>query len=451
MKMKKLLLVSMATMAFTSQASTGVEEQLITPFVKGADGNPVADPEQYKSYVQLHIGNQYSSSQHCGGSIYKDNLIITAAHCLFNKTKDAVFVDGSFSDLLEVAEYEPMPVDTLKVVVKNHTTDVYVSELKSVKQYYVHPKFQFKYTTIDRSDNEKMYDIAIIELETPINEKDNVASINFPTTDVVTEYDKGLELFDLVGLGDYLNDEDIQSNNERIDEMNAHDDAVAQCVGNIIGDKPEEALACEDTGIEVRDYISPSKPTELRHVKLKLEDDSNCDLTLATNDDVDVEESDFIICTQPIDSISGDYGSSGSGDSGGPMFFTHTDGTQYQVGVVNSSFGYFDSYFTELFSYKDWIEDAVSNQTDMIMGNDLTYDPLLNDGELHSVGDNDRVIPDSENPDLIGGGNDDGNNGNDGSNGGDNGSNGGGSSGGSFGFLSLLGLFGFSLVRRKKQ
>lgn len=327
--MKKINTIPMllTTMCFSAGIAAG--KAMPEAYVIGGDD---ADVSKFKSYAQLRLEQGQASSQFCGGSILSDTLILTAAHCLYYQTSAPVYnVPGNTSSGIQrAAVYSPIDKHSLKVVVKNPTRDVNQSELKAVKNFYAHPSFKFKHQALGFTlADERIYDIAIIELQTPINPIDNVESITLPFD---KEYDVPDTMLDMVGLG----------------------------------------YAREDNGFVT--YI----PGVLQYGQTKLLGDDTCYVS-------GYAHIDKLICTIHPDYNRGDYGVTGQGDSGGPLYYNHSNGQQVQVGIVNSGSSV-HSNFTELIHYQDWINDVINNEG-YNPGSPLVYDQSLDTSNYHSVGD----------------------------------------------------------------
>lgn len=177
--------------SFSSQASE---------FTTYTSSNDKADITKYKSYAQIRSIYEHFTIPFCGASIYSDTLIITAAHCLYTKKSDATYVNDSVLDgVLIPSVYELRDLNSFGITVKNPTRDdVSKSEVKKVKSIYVHPSFTHKDSQVGALQSQMIYDIAIIELETPIFQIDNVESITLPAN---RDYNVADSKFDLVGLG----------------------------------------------------------------------------------------------------------------------------------------------------------------------------------------------------------------------------------------------------------
>ncbi len=293
-KLKKVL----STIVMTATAFS-VNALEISPMSVG--GENVTDSSKSKFYVQVHQSTA-SGSSFCGASIIDSKHILTAAHCVDQ-------ADGSSAD---------DPSNVTIIVGGYERPYFYEDEFKKVKTIHVHENW-------DESDMFDGWDIAILELESPIT--DNVSSITLPTS---TELSDAYLASDVVLFGMGIDETRITANKLQETDM----------------------------------YLVPV----LSHSAY------GCSLNVGAEDK--------ILCTSSIDYGNGDKGTTCSGDSGGPLTYLTNDGDYQQIGIV--SYGSPDwlcgadntSQFTNLqyFVNSGWIASKITSS-----GVALTFDPSLDD------------------------------------------------------------------------
>ncbi|XP_050310294.1 trypsin 3A1-like [Anthonomus grandis grandis] len=109
-------------------------------------GNP-ADIRDYPYQVLLIIGGKPS----CGGSIIREDFVLTAAHCIYDVTPDQIQIRAGTSD---------------------RTTGGQLVNVQSIK----YPEDSFNIDTFD-------YDVAILQLDSPLIFNEEVAAVALPDPD----------------------------------------------------------------------------------------------------------------------------------------------------------------------------------------------------------------------------------------------------------------------------
>lgn len=331
-------MVSFANYAPAESESLVIEEGIgITPYIIGG---AKASPLENNFHARLVVTDGYSFSGYCGGTAITDTFILTAAHCI---EEDGQSINN---------------IEDMGILINNPTQNVYKEEMKKVKKVYVHESYEDALTT--------GYDIALIELESPIT--DNINTISLPSSPYQETVENKGQLF-AIGMG-YINDFREVPEHLQIGEMKYH-----SCDG--IGSIPSIGLSIDEDTLFCSVYKGGVG-----------------------------------------DSSIGDGGVC-NGDSGGSIY-ERKDGSVIQYGVT--SFGNTRcetdgvDVFTNVYEYDSWISNIV-------MGNELIYDPSAGDNGFHGRGDN-YFVYDGKDVDV------------------------GGSSGGSTGLLSIFGLM-ILAVRRK--
>lgn len=224
----------------------------------------------------------------------------------------------------------------LGVVINNgHYTDFTDSEIKPVAKATIHENY----------NSESLYnDIAILRLENPITE--SVSNINLPTADDLLYYQQ-LATVTAVGMGNTA----------------------------YLADSATEA------------EIAAATPSNLLAAELTLLSDNECSAlveSLYINGSFPEEKA---ICATPL------AGSTVcNGDSGGPLTYKDSDGNNQQIGIVSygpSGCGVrAPSVYTEIYAYKDWIQNKLNGANDSDDSNDfdLSSATIVNSNSSGSFG-----------------------------------------------------------------
>ncbi|XP_021968004.1 phenoloxidase-activating factor 2 isoform X2 [Folsomia candida] len=109
-----------------------------------------------------HQGGKVLKSFICGASLIHQSVVLTASHCLRNKTADTL--------LIRVGEWDTQT-----------TSELYPYEEVLVDQIIMHPNFVMKKTILN--------DIALLILKKPVQLAPNVAPICLPSSSVTTDFD----------------------------------------------------------------------------------------------------------------------------------------------------------------------------------------------------------------------------------------------------------------------
>lgn len=227
----------------------------------------------------------------CGGSLINSNTVLTAAHCLFNSGIPIL------SSAVKVGEYD-----------KKSTPATATTNIINIS---VHENY-------DPSDNASGDDIALLHLDTPINDVTPITLLdaNNTTLAVASEYS-----------------------------------VTAMGWGSTVGYSPGQEVV-------------PALSNILKEVELPLQTDAACSTNLGANYDPIT-----MICAAPA--LGGK--DSCQGDSGGPLVYHHA-GRWKQIGIVSWGAGCASAgnpgVYTRVANYASWITAVTSN---LYLKNKLDY------------------------------------------------------------------------------
>ncbi len=277
-----------ASLAFSSGAVSGAVIEASPYIVNGTD----TTTSEYPSYVYLYYYIQDNDTRNygfCGGTIINRNHILTAAHCVDandnNVAEEGLLFTSVIANLDSVQE------------IYNQSTEIHY-----VSKVYVYDEY--------KPDPDLLNDIAILELETPLDVPESAFVNRFSFDENM--YRDASERFITVGHG--LSGRPVETALLQKTELTYVENAACNFYDN---GAPETQLCMEG---EITDGLENA------------------------------------VC---------------GGDSGGPLYWEY-NGVNYQVGLTsygpalgcgttNTSVGA-TSVFTELADYNDWINSVINGR-----------------------------------------------------------------------------------------
>lgn len=384
-KMKKTLLSVLI-------AATGIANaQTISPFViEGTDANP----DQYSFHARIvDITDPENIKDFCGGTIVSDQFILTAANCL---------ADDSNSLILEK--------ENLGIVIKNFDTkNTYIEEIKTIRKIYTHDEFANPNETTSEND------IALIELEVAIT--DNVSSVVLPeTTDYDSFYGTNLTV-ETLGLGLVNQDqhEEIEDADSPTVVQVGHNKIIGQdFCSAILSLKNDDKKFCTVSefgdGLHYLEGIQHPVTNEVEAYSFGGEhlyaiDHAVQDISIYLPADGD--DTEYVpFHDQEDPALNGDInkatGKSCYGDEGSYVGYVNTDGDNVQLGIVSTITGEcrLDNpvMITRLndFTGEGITGDDLTWYSNIIYGNQLSFDPTAENNFGHSFGDTNFICQKEE-------------------------------------------------------
>lgn len=138
-------------------------------------GGQIAEPHSFPFQVALLVRRENKDTTFCGGSVIKENAVLTAAHCLMYGDR-ALLIFGAHDVTL----------------IENGT----VRQLVNKTSFRIHPEFNLQLARLD---------IALILLDTPIEYTDNIQAVKLPSRFLFDEPFSG-EIGTVSGFGQYCDD-----------------------------------------------------------------------------------------------------------------------------------------------------------------------------------------------------------------------------------------------------